>query len=189
MAKGNPFNDLRISKIAQDRSIDWFRNQVKTLAGTVTPSKLMAAKEFLTPKLVPGNLYLYYYDPKHKDTLPYYDTFPLVYPYRKTPDGFMGYNLHYLPPVLRFKVMGTLMDISLSGGSAAKKLAYSYGVLNSSDVNKYFAPCIKRYLSGHVMSKFLEIPQDAWLSAALLPTERFVNGSKHTAWKDTVNKA
>lgn len=187
--KENPFDKLRFSKRDQDKSVDWFRNQVKTLAGGFTPERLMASRELITSKLVPGSLYMYYYDPKHKDTLPYYDTFPLVYPYRKTTDGFMGYNLHYLPPVLRFKVMGALINVSSSTESDSKRLAYSYGVLNSSEVNKYFAPCIKRYLSAHVMSRFLEIPEDAWLSAALLPTERFVNGSKQTAWKDTVNRA
>ena len=62
-----------------------------------------------TSSIEPGSMYTYYYSPKHKDTLQYYDVFPLVIPYRETENGFIGLNLHYLPPFYRIKLLDALM--------------------------------------------------------------------------------
>lgn len=185
----NPFENLRYTGRDQDASAYWYINRIRQL-GTATfkPSRLMDAENLLVSQVTPGSLYLYYYDPKTKDELPYYDTFPLVYPYKRVEGGFLGYNLHYLPPVLRFKVMGTLLNIQISGTRAEKKILYSYGVLNAGEVDKYYAPCIRRYLRSHVMGHFLKIPYEDWLSAALLPTERFVKASSAKVWRDTGKK-
>jgi hypothetical protein len=186
--KTNQFDNLRIRPEDQDKSIDWYRKQIKSLSSNLTPNKLMGERDNLVRRIMPGNLYMFYYDPKFKEKLPFYDTFPLLYPYKKTPDGFIGYNMHYIPPVLRFKLMGLLLNVQQSTNIELKKISYSYGVLNASELNKYFAPCIKRYLTQHVKSNFLEIPQDSWLSASLLPTERFIKANKNTVWKDTISK-
>ena len=37
-----------------------------------------------------GRLNMFFYDPKYKKTLPYYDTFPLVLPLENYPDGFLN---------------------------------------------------------------------------------------------------
>lgn len=185
----NPFDKLRFTGKDQEASIGWYRRKISELGkSTYTPGSLMNNRDLLSRRLYPGGLYLFYYDPKFKESLPYYDTFPLVYPYRMLKGGFMGYNLHYLPPVMRFKVMGTLLNIQYSTEREEKKLAYSYGVLNANDVQKYFEPCIKHYLNSHVMSRFLNIPSEDWLSAAVLPTERFVKASSSKVWKDTLGK-
>ena len=55
---------------------------------------------------------MFFYDPKHKDTLPYYDRFPLSVIIGPAKGGFYGLNLHYLPPVLRAKMLDALMDIA-----------------------------------------------------------------------------
>lgn len=186
----NPFFDvLRIRPNDVDNSINWYRKQINDLTNAhKSPTRLMQNKDLLVRRIIPGQLYMYFYDPKYKETLPYYDMFPLVYPYRRTQDGFMGYNLHYLPPTIRFKLMGTLMNIQMSKESEKKKLAYSYGVLNSSELNQYFSPCIKRYLTAHVASNFLRVPEDSWLAVALLPSERFAKASKNKVWKDSLGK-
>ena len=40
-----------------------------------------------------GRLNMFFYDPKFKKTLPYYDSFPLVLPLENYPDGFLRYQL------------------------------------------------------------------------------------------------
>ena len=148
----NPFEDLRIQHQDIDKSLNWYRKQIKELGyNNMKPSEIMKDQRGTQRRLYPGRLYLYYYDPKHKDTLPYYDTFPLVYPYRLTPDGFMGYNLHYLPPAIRVRLMGELMNINRSPLSDERKLGIAYTFLNSRDANKYLAPCVKRYLNSHFL--------------------------------------
>lgn len=152
------------------------------------PQNILANEDLIRRRVRIGNLYLFLYDPKTKNQLPYYDTFPLVYPYRKAEGGFVGYNLHYLPPMLRFKVMGTLLNVQQYGTREEKKIAYSYGILSANEANKYFEPCIRKYLSSQMRSNFILIPPEDWLSAALLPTERFVKASTAKIWKDTLDK-
>lgn len=36
-----------------------------------------------------GQMYMFYYDPKHKKTLPYYDRFPLIIMVGPAEGGFM----------------------------------------------------------------------------------------------------
>ena len=43
-------------------------------------------------QLMPGYMDAFYYDPKHKATLPYYDKFPLIFPLSVGKDFFIGIN-------------------------------------------------------------------------------------------------
>ena len=45
----------------------------------------------------PGSLYCWFYDPKYKRTLPYYDAFPVAFIMNMKEKGFLGINMHYLP--------------------------------------------------------------------------------------------
>ena len=59
---------------------------------------------------------MFFYDPKYKKTLPYYDTFPLVLPLERIPGGFAGINFHYLRPVkARFTLLERLQRFSTRG--------------------------------------------------------------------------
>ena len=73
---------------AVKRSRSWFEKQVSALAQQgITPNKVMKGEPTqLRTSIVPGNLYMYVYDPKTKEELPYYDRFPLVFPYQKVED-------------------------------------------------------------------------------------------------------
>ena len=56
-----------------------------------------------------GSLFAYWYDPKWAKKLPYYDEFPMMMMVEKAKGGFIGLNFHYLPPMLRPR----LLDLSL----------------------------------------------------------------------------
>lgn len=185
----NPFDKLRYTGKDVEASAEWFKEKINSMSrASYKPQNILANEDLIRRRVRIGNLYLFLYDPKTKNQLPYYDTFPLVYPYRKAEGGFVGYNLHYLPPMLRFKVMGTLLNVQQYGTREEKKIAYSYGVLSANEANKYFEPCIRKYLSSQMRSNFILIPPEDWLSAALLPTERFVKASTAKIWKDTLDK-
>ena len=66
---------------AVKRSKGWFEKQVAALGQQgITPNKVMSGKPVdLRQSIMPGNLYMYVYDPKTKEELPYYDRFPLVF--------------------------------------------------------------------------------------------------------------
>jgi hypothetical protein len=172
-------------------SRDWFRDTAKKVRN-VTEGKLLASADARTNRLEVGKMFFFSYDPKTKAKLPYYDTFPLIFPFAKTPDGFMGINLHYLPYILRAKLMDMLYNyVSDPKLDERTKLKISYNILNSAATNKYIEPCIKRYLSSHVRSKFINIVPVEWDIALFLPVQNFVKASSRKVWADstrTINK-
>jgi hypothetical protein len=92
---------------------DWFRDRAQNISQVNVQSE-MRNKERLYPKigeLDVGRMYMFFYDPKTKDTLPYYDRFPLIFIMEKYKDGFLGMNLHYLPLVYRARLMDSLYTI------------------------------------------------------------------------------
>lgn len=136
-----------------------------------------------------GHMYFYYYDPKTKDSLPYYDRFPLVIPIEQYPDGFLGLNLHYIHPKQRIILLDKLSEYaSDSRYDNRTKLRLSYALLSSAARAFEATPCIKRYLYTQVQSRFLEIYANEWDIAALLPMETFVGASTSKVWSDSRKK-
>jgi hypothetical protein len=173
------------------KSRSWFDNQVTLLTRqNLTPQKVLAGNpDQLTTTLIPGNLYMYGYDPKLKAELPYYDRFPLVFPFRKTPNGFIGLNMHYLPYNLRIMLLDRLLVFKTNNRmDETTRLKYSWATIDG--VSKFDAaiPCVKQYLTGHVKTQFRKVDSDDWATAMLLPVERFVGASKQEVWTESKRK-
>jgi hypothetical protein len=180
-------NKYDLAKVAQ-RSRGWFDGQVRLLAKqNITPNKVLRSEpEQLVTRITPGHLYMYGYDPKTKADLPYYDRFPLVFPYAKTADGFMGLNMHYLPYHLRIFLLDKLMVYKSNNRlDETTKLKYSWQLIEGVSRFKPAHACIKQYLIGHVKTQFRQIPSDDWATAMLLPVEQFVGASKQKVWRDS----
>jgi hypothetical protein len=173
---------------AVKRSRGWFEKQVAELAKQqYTPKKVLNGDvSSLTTRLVPGNLYMYAYDPKTKADLPYYDRFPLVFPFRKTADGFYGLNMHYLPYDLRMKLLDNLLIFKNNNRlDETTRLKYSWAMIDGISKFKAAQPCVKQYLNGHLRSQFRQIDAPDWATAMLLPVEQFVGASKQQVWKES----
>ena len=169
-------------------SRSWFRSAAVNIK-TVNTAKLLTDKENLKQTIRTtdiGRMYMFSYNPKHKDTLPYYDIFPLIFPIQFSNDGFLGLNLHYLPPVLRARLMDALYSIANNNKyDNTTKLRVSYQILNGAAKYKYFKPCLKQYLWNHINSKFINVEPKNWDSALMLPTERFQKATKDKVWRDS----
>ena len=76
----------------------WFQRNVKKLGDVNRRSLLNDDALDVTTKPKAGDMIMYFYDPKHKATLPYYDRFPLTIMVEPAEGGFYGLNLHYLAP-------------------------------------------------------------------------------------------
>jgi hypothetical protein len=179
----NPFQQLRVDPESVKRSLVWYQKQVQNMRITKNQVKRSLTTDGNTLKI--GGLYLFSYDPKTKDTLPYYDTFPLVLPFSKAEGGFYGLNLHYLPYGLRFKLMGALMDLVRDISDPKSRAQVSWTILNNSAKYPGVSACVKRYLTDHVRSQFYIIPNDQWLAAATLPIEEFKGASKEQVFRDS----
>jgi hypothetical protein len=165
----------------------WLRSKVKDL----TPSKtaLMRDQERLRNKSMIGRMYFYFYDPKTKDRLPYYDRFPLVIPIERYSDGFLGLNLHYIHPKQRLILLDKLSDtLTNDKYDETSRLRLSYPYLSSASKIFEATPCIKRYLFSHIESRFLEITANEWDIAAMLPMESFVGAKTSRVYSDSRKK-
>ncbi len=160
----------------------WLYRKIQGLG--VNRSALMQAGP--ASKIFIGKMFFFFYDPKTKEKLPYYDTFPLVLPIELYQDGFLGLNLHYLEPGLRVMLLDKLMDFSNNKSLTENmKLNLSYDLISSTSRLSMAQPCIKRYLFSHVQSKFINIEPIEWDIAVFLPTENFVGASKNHVWKES----
>lgn len=166
---------------------DWLMSKIKDLKPT--RQALLNDKERLKTNTIIGRMYFYYYDPKLKDELPYYDRFPLVIPIERYQDGFLGLNLHYISPRQRIELLDALSDFATNSKyDETTRLRLSWNKLKT--VGKAFKakPCVKRYLFKHVDSRFLEITADEWDIAALLPFQNFQGATANKVYNDSRNK-
>ena len=157
-------------------SIAWFKKKAAIIYNSQPiPRNALMKDPNLTLSNKPkgkgsANMFMFFYDPKHKKTLPYYDSFPLVLLMSSAPGGFYGLNLHYLPPALR----ATVLDSVLGGGGTVPE--------------KYIKPMIKRYLFSHVRSRFARVEEAEYEIAAFLPTADFQKANKSRVYADSRKK-
>ena len=163
------------------RSTQWYRNKIKEFGKPSATNLIRDGKRNSKPFY--GKLNMFFYDPKHKKTLPYYDTFPLVLPLETYSDGFLGLNLHYLPIPLRIKLLDGLVDYSNNTAfDETTRLIVNYKKLKNIELIR---PTIHKYLSGHTKSQFRRIDADEFTIATLLPVQRFKKASAKKVWKES----
>lgn len=133
-----------------------------------------------------GKLFFFFYNPKTKEQLPYYDRFPLVLPIEMYGDGFLGINFHYLPIPLRVRLMDALYDLETNDKMDSNtRIAASYSLLSGVARYKAFQPCVKRYLANHISSRLVEIDAPDWETAIFLPVENFAKAGTAKVWADS----
>lgn len=169
----------------------WYRDAAQQISGNIRPGSMIG--KFSDKRRVDrpdvGTMYSFRYNPKLKKTLPYYDVFPLVFPIKPMPDGFIGMNFHYLDLPNRAKLMDALYTISSDRRyDENTKIMATYDLLKSASKFKFFKPTVKRYLYSFVTSPFLEITAAEWDIAIFLPMENFKKATKQEVWKDSKGK-
>lgn len=168
---------------------NWYRDQAKQVNKSAAQGdKLIreAGSDRYENRFRLGHMYMFAYDPKHKETLPYYDRFPLIFPINKAKGGFLGLNMHYLPPILRAKLMDALYDTANSNTyDENTKLRISYNILNSASKFKEFKPTVKHYLADHVRTRLVYINPNEWDIALFLPSASFVGATRTQVYNDS----
>ena len=173
-------------------ALEFFRTRVRNIKVSSEAfyrrelGTLNKAKRFLE-----GRMYTFFYDPKTKEKLPYYDRFPLVLILDINPDGFTGLNLHYLPPRYRVRLLSKLYDFivlddDVDDDSMRTKIRMTYNLLQGVSQLKFFKPCYKRYLTTHIEGKALEIIPDYWDIISMLPVGQFEKASKREVYQDSI---
>ncbi len=173
------------------RSAQWFQDKIKGLKGEMKNrfSSTNAAKFYreadnkvekavLKRRVELGDLFCYYYNPKYRATLPYYDMFPMIMLIGAEKETFLGINFHYLRPKWR----AILLDrVTAKIGGGLPKWCKLRQI-------RQIAPTIKRYRYDHIMRKVVPIKEDEQEIAIFLPTERFRKASKSKVWSESERK-
>ena len=163
------------------KSTQWYRDKIKEFGKPGAMDLIRDGKQSRTPHY--GRMNMFFYDPKGRKTLPYYDTFPLVLPIESYPDGFLGINFHYLPMGLRLKLLDRIVDFSSNTKfDESTIIDANYSQLKNI---REIKPTLKRYLAGRVKTRFRRVDADEFTVAALLPIARWKNGSQTQVYKDS----
>jgi hypothetical protein len=174
-----------------EKAIRWLRSIFNVKIKQETPDQNRKKNSNKNPKdnsISPGNIYVYMYDPKTKETLPYYDKFPVIILLKMEAGGFLGLNLHYLPPKYRIEFLYKLMPYArLDEDGSIKKLELSYALLKATSKLKEFKPCLKRYLFSHVKSPLYRVPVNEWEMVISLPSDNFEKATAATIWADSMH--
>ena len=66
------FEKYKFDQSIATQSKTWFQQQTLLLARKRIDTNKLFTQQRVVTKLVPGKLYMFYYDPKYKNELPYY---------------------------------------------------------------------------------------------------------------------
>lgn len=182
---------IRTGSLSTQRaSLSWFytliKGQVNNKGQAKSSKRRIADSAFTTKRGMPviGQMYFYLYDAKYKDTLPYWDKFPLMIPIKYYKDGWLGLNLHYAPPKLRAMILDKLLEYAKAHKSEKAFMKVSYGLLKGTLGLKQVGPLIHRYLIKHVKTELVKVDSEYWEKAALLPVQQFQKVDARAVWKD-----
>ncbi len=181
------------------KSRDWFRMRVSKDLNHKTPQ---IHKQFLeekrrqvsNSKYLIGRMFLYGYDAKHKDKLPVWDAWPMVFFFDSfVGDGMTygekgvlymrGINIHYLPPALRLKLFAELIKTKNDSSLREKsKLKLSWRIIKAM-AGGIGSHAVKTYRADHIMTQLAEINPRYWEIAIFLQLAQWQKGGKKDAWK------
>lgn len=170
----------------------WFDEKITALARRkYSANQILTSKKFtMRTEIIPGKLYYFFYDAKHKETLPYWDQFPMIFPFAADDTSFRGLNLHYLEYKPRMALLQELLKVNGNKNiSDINKIRCSWELVSSMSKLAPAKACVKMYLYDHIASPFAEVPPEFWHTAMMLPVQRFVGASKEYVWADSAKKA
>jgi len=205
----------KLSELLAKQSVAWYLSQVKSLSEeqndlnaksrsftTSVNSKynpqndvrenIMAYQFTFTD--IAGRVVFFRYDAKTKAKLPYWDMYPIVIPLypggvsKQSSLSLLGLNLHYLPPYERARFFTFLQDLRNNTKNLDEntRIRVRYKTLQAASKYRYFKPCIKRYLLGHVKTRIALIKPEDWDKVILMPLQRFQKQSQFVVWSGSI---
>ncbi len=196
------------------QGLKWFSSKIKKSANTKQrddSGDIMNMKD-VTNKMRFFNLYTTIYkNPKYKKELPYYDAFPLFFPFdiKQGSEGSIVHaiNIHYLPPALRMKFLKELEAVirreALKRGYDPNHLEnYPIGDITK-NIGRYMnsvytrgggsagsmiRQCYRSYFFGRMSGKLTKIDLDEWSQAGRVFLPAFRKESSSEIYKDIREK-
>jgi len=177
-------------RLDDDRATKWLADNLSKIKGRMQPAAFINSSRTVTRNaLTPGRMMFYAYDPKTKDSLPFWDDFPCTIILHPKPNGFLGLNLHYLPPSVRATFLNNLIkyvdDPNWAVYNNYKALIrITYPILKyTKKLKPKMRKCIKHYLYDHIVSRVAFIPSAEWKTVPFFPLDRFQGATKQDVWR------
>lgn len=171
-------------KFDQKNSQAWFNQKIKELGSKAPISRvtlLKTTQDIQTPRMMIGTMCFFGYDPKHKDTLPHYDRFPLSFVFGLDSKGFIGINFHYLNIPMRVRLYDAMWKIASQSHLPTQQVkAITWQLLSNVSRFPGVGPAVKRYLYGHVRTKFIKVDIQDWKTAIMLPVSQFTGANEQS---------
>jgi len=199
--KINIFDTISNDTGSRIKSFEWYMRKIEELRGRglITKNKLIQYDEMITSRIDIGSMFLMVYaNPKYKQTLPFFDAFPLILPFGMDSAHLTAFNLHYIPVKARWILLKQLMQNSeistVRRASEDARLALDYNLLKGASNYDLLKPCIHQYLYDRIGQlkggMFLKIPPAEWPIASLLPVQDFRSGNRgysaERVWKESM---
>jgi len=194
---------LKMPSVMRNKAAgDWFKGKVSDAVSGIRIAKpeqnFSTAQNFAKTAeqktIRAGDMFMFVYDAKHKATLPYYDTFPLIFPISVGKNSFIGLNLHYLNPSDRAQLFDKLLELRNNDKfDKTTKLKLSWQLVKN--VSVLVEPTVHEYLFSQVRSKFIKVSPADWKWVVFLPFDNFVKGankekaSRGQVWRDSKLKS
>jgi hypothetical protein len=175
--------------LGDERATRWLANNLSKIKTTMNQKSFIDSSRTVTQKnMLPGKMFFFGYSPKTKETLNFWDEFPITVVICPKRGGFLGLNLHYLPPAKRSVFLNKLIEKAddpkyISNPKA--RMLITYGLLKYASSLKDFKPCIKRYYYKNVMTKVVLIEPVEWKTVPFFPLDRFKGASRNDVWRLT----
>ena len=162
-----------------EKSREWMKLKAKTASKenkarrAKRRNNLLGDESRITNKVEIGKLYLFTYDAKLKEELPYWDKSPLSIIFDVTEKGhYLGLNFHYLPPILRAKLLDAILDLP-TYKTKQQRIKMSYDIIRSFAASNLARPCIHSYIPSHIVSNIVEISREEYDFVVMLPLANF----------------
>lgn len=167
----------------------WYQDMVKRLGAGRGNKTLQSDIGEFTGSAQVGSMYVFSYDPKLADVLPYYDTVPVVVPFRIVSDGFYGLNFHYLAPMLRTALLDRMIDLTASQPlTNTTRMSLTWRLLNNASRFPGVNTSVKRYLYSQIGSRLLKVYPKDWKKTILLPIDNFEKSSRTSVFRNSRSK-
>lgn len=186
--KLNVFEKFHYDEETMNKSKTWFEQQARLLSRQrMTPATILKNDPTaLSTIIIPGQMYMFMYDAVGKETLKFFDRFPLVFPFRITNEHIYALNMHYLQYDLRLRLMKRLMQFKTDDKfNDHTKLKFSWQLISGMSKFKLAEPCVKQYRKDQVLTPFVKIDSKDWFTALMLPVESFTGANKSAVWSTT----
>lgn len=152
----------------QQQSATWFREELSRIKKNRYNKYqfILRGKQDTTKRLEIGKMYMFEYFPKHADTLPVWDRYPLVLPFNTAPNGFVAINFHYLPYRIRAWLLSKLVKVA---NEKTNKVRVNWQILKGLSRANVGAYATHRYLINHITSPFRLVRIEDYPKAIMLP--------------------